>query len=308
MLILVLQFMISLTTDHLRAFLAVFEENGFSNAAERLHLSQSAVSSQVGLLEERIGLKLFDRSKRPPKLTEVGRTVLDFGRQLVNTTGDLERYLQEFSSGISGEIRIGTISSLGTHLLIPIVFGLLQSSPKTKISILTQSRSLLYEAVRQSGVDFAIVLSDRKPENLAVKVIRSERLCFAASPKNFLRAKKEITIRDLKTTPFVFSLPGREYTRMIERLLEGVGLKHVHVAMRVSNWESIQEAVRAGIGIAVLPDFAIQRDRKQRNISELSVKGVNLRADIMLLEHPNRHFVSPSVTFAKDALVSGLKK
>ena len=68
MLILVLEFMISLSTDHLRAFLAVYEENGFSNAAEKLHLSQSAVSTQVRLFEERIGLTLFDRSKRPPQI------------------------------------------------------------------------------------------------------------------------------------------------------------------------------------------------------------------------------------------------
>ena len=93
---------------------------------------------------------------------------------------------------------------------------------------------------------------------------------------------------------------------MVERLLEAAGLKEINVVMRVSNWESIQEAVRSGIGIAVLPDFVIERDRKQRIISELNVKGVNLRADIMLLEHPYRHFVSPNVTFVKNALLSGL--
>ena len=247
--ILVLEIMISLTTDHLRAFLAVFEENGFSNAAEKLHMSQSAVSTQVRLLEDRIGLTLFDRSKRPPKLTEVGQTVLDFGRQLVNKTSDLERYLQELSSGMSGEIKIGTISAISTYLLIPIVVRLLRKSPKLKISILTQSRSLLYEAVRQSGVDFAIVLADRKPENLDVKVIRSEQLCFCVSPASDLLSKKEVTIKNLATASFVAPLQGREYTKMIERLLGEVGLNDVNVAMRVSNWESIQEAVRAGIAL-----------------------------------------------------------
>ena len=306
MLILVLEFMISLTTDHLRAFLAVFEENGFSNAAEKLHMSQSAVSTQVRLLEDRIGLTLFDRSKRPPKLTEVGQTVLDFSRQLVNKTSDLERYLQELSSGMSGEIKIGTISAISTYLLIPIVFRLLQKSPKLKISILTQSRSLLYEAVRQSGVDFAIVLADKKPENLEVQVIRSEQLCFCVSPTNDLLSKKEVTVKNLKTASFVAPLQGREYTKMIDSLLGEVGLNDVNVAMRVSNWESIQEAVRAGIGIAVLPHFVIEHDRKPQPIRELSVKGVNLKANIMLLEHTHRHFVSPSVALVKEALVSGL--
>ena len=300
--------MISLSIDHLRAFIAVFEENGFSNAAVRLRLSQSAVSMQVRLLEERIGATLFDRSKRPPQLTQVGRTVLEFGKQLVSTTGDLERYLQEFSSGISGEVRVGAISSISAYLLVPIIFQLLRNSPNLKLSILTQSRSLIYDAVRHSAIDFAIVLSDEKPEDLAVNVLRRERLCFAVSSKHFLRSKRTVTIKDLRTAPFVHSLEGREYTKMVERLLERAGLKDVKVAMRVSNWESIQEAARAGVGIAVLPKFVIERERTQRGrkIYELPVQGVTSHADIMLVENPNRHFVSPSVILVKNAIVSRL--
>ena len=298
--------MISLPTDYLRAFIAVVEEGGFSNAAAKLNLSQSAISTQIAFLEGRVGLKLFDRSKRPPRLTEAGQTVLDFGKQVVNKTSDLERYVQELSSGTSGEVKIGAISGITTHLLLPIIRELLQNSPKLKISILTQSRSLLYEAVRQSAVDFAIVLSDRKPENLDVSVIRSERLCFCVSPRSSLSLKKAITIKDLKTASFVAGLDGREYTKMIERLLGEVGLNDLYVAMRVSNWESIQEAARVGIGIAVLPLFAIDRDRKYRTINELTVRGVDLKADIMLIEQTHRRFVSPSVALVKNALVSGL--
>ena len=306
--ILLFDLMISLSIDHLRAFIAVFEENGFSNAALRLHVSQSAVSMQVRLLEERIGATLFDRSKRPPQLTQVGRTVLEFGKQLVSTTSDLERYLQEFSSGISGEVRVGAISSISAYLLVPVVVQVLRNSPNLKLSILTQSRSLIYDAVRHSAIDFAIVLADEKPENLAVTVLRRERLCFAVSSKHFLRSKKTVFVKDLRTAPFVHSLEGREYTKMVERLLERAGLKGVKVAMRVSNWESIQEAARAGVGVAVLPKFVIERDRTQRGtkIYELAVHGVTSHADIMLVENPDRHFVSPSVILVKNAIVSGL--
>jgi DNA-binding transcriptional LysR family regulator len=301
--------MISLSTDHLRAFIAVVEEGGFSNAAAKLHLSQSAVSMQVQLLEERIGATLFDRSKRPPRLTEVGRTVLAFGKQLVSTTGDLERYLQEFSSGVSGEVRVGAISSISADLLVPIVVQLLKTSPKLKISIMTQSRSLLYDAVRHSRVDFAIVLSDEKPEDLAVDVIRSERLCFAVSSRHFLHAKKTVSVKDLRTAAFVHSLEGREYTKMVERMLQRVGLRDFKVAMRVSNWESIQEAARTGIGVAVLPKFVIDRDRHQQGtrLYELPIEGIDSRADIMVVENPQRHFVSPTVTLVKTAFISGLR-
>ena len=153
--------------------------------------------------------------------------------------------------------------------------------------------------MRQSGVDFAIVLSDKKPENLDVQVIRSEQLCFCVSPTNDLRSKKEVTVKNLKTASFVAPLQGREYTKMIDSLLGEVGLSDVNVAMRVSNWESIQEAVRAGLALRFCRTLSSSMIGNQP-ISELSVKGVNLKANIMLLEHTHRHFVSPSVALVKE--------
>jgi DNA-binding transcriptional LysR family regulator len=295
-----------ISTELLRTFICVSEEKSFSIAGYRLHKSQSSVSTQIKLLEEQLGCKLFDRSAHPPKLTETGGAVLQFAKEFVNRARDLERDLKEFSLGVSGEVRVGTISSISTYLLLPTIGKLLRKFPKLKVSILNQSRSLLFETVRQAGVDFAIVLSDREPENLAVKILKSERLCFVVSPKSGLGSKKRAVLGDLAQAPFVVGLKGSEYTKMIDRLLRELGLKEIHVAIRISNWEGIKEAVRAGIGLAILPRFVVERDLRDRTITEVFIGKVRLAANIMLLENSHHHSSSTTVSLVKDSLVSGI--
>ena len=85
-----------ISTELLRTFICVSEEKTFSNAAVKLHKSQSSISTQIKLLENQLGSNLFDRSEHPPKLTEIGRSVLQFAREFVARTRDLENELKEF--------------------------------------------------------------------------------------------------------------------------------------------------------------------------------------------------------------------
>ena len=295
-----------LSTEILRTFICVADEKSFSSAAQRLHKSQSSVSTQIKLLKEQLGSTLFHRSKHPPELTEAGNTVYQYATDVINRTLDLQRDLQALSLGVSGEVRVGAISSINTYFLLPIVGQLLRKHPRLKVSIHTQSRSLLFESVRRGKVDFAIVISDKEPDNLSVKVLLRERLCFVTSAKAASKAALRFSLSDLAKTPFVMGLKGSEYTQMIHRLLEKTGLKDVNVAMRISNWEGIKEAVRSRIGIAVLPHFIVERELRDHSIGEIVVRNVRLEADIMLLERFNQQAPSATVSLVKDALVAGI--
>jgi DNA-binding transcriptional LysR family regulator len=295
-----------LSVELIQTFICVAEERSFSKAAYTLRKSQSSVSTQIKLLEEQLKSRLLDRSRHPPKLTEAGEAVYQYAKEVLNRTRDLERDLHELSSGVSGEVRVGAISSISTYLLLPTIGRLLRVFPSVKISILNQSRFLLFESVRTGAVDFAIVLSDREPENLCVKIIRSEQLCVVRSPKAPARKLKELTIGDLSALSFVLGLEGSEYTKMIDRLLKEMGLKQIKVSMRISNWEGIKEAVRADIGLAILPHFAVERELRDHTLQEMRIKEGALMANIMVLENPNRYVSSPTVSHMKAELVSAI--
>jgi DNA-binding transcriptional LysR family regulator len=289
----------------LACFVQVCQARSFSQAAERLGKSQSAISTQVAQIEKELGIKLIDRSNRPLLLTEAGRLFLDFARDVLNKSESFERYLSEFSSGIAGEVRVGASTSVGTHILPGIISDLLRRFPNLKISLLTQARSLVFESVRRGDVDFGLVLCDRPPDGLAVQTLKTEPLWFFISPKHALAKRRSIKLVDLRTIPFVVGPKGTEYTEMISRVLSNHDLSAYQVTARISNFDGLKELVRVGLGIGVLPRFVVRREIREGHLEQVKVRGFNASADIMRVES-FQHLSTPTITRIKEMITSAV--
>jgi DNA-binding transcriptional LysR family regulator len=294
-----------LSTVTLSYFAEVCRENGFSPAAIKLGKSQSAVSTQIGLLEKELGLKLFDRSKRPLLVTEAGRAFFDFATEVLNRSEEFERYLSELSSGIAGEVKIGASTSVGTYILPGILSRLLRRYPKLQISLSTQPRSAVFESVRRADVDFGLVLSDKPPEGLAVRTLKTERLCLIISPKHALTKRRRLKMTDLGTVPFVVGPKGTEYTEMITRVLANNHLFGYGVAARISNFEGVKDVVRAGLGVGLLPHFMLRKEIRARAIRELKIAEFDASASIMCIERL-QHLSTPTIVLVKDFLTAAV--
>ena len=289
----------------LACFVQVCQDRGFSQAADKLGKSQSAISTQVAQLEKELGIKLIDRSNRPLLLTEAGQLFLDFARDVLNKSDTFERYLAEFSSGIAGEVRLGASTSVGTHILPGIVSDLLRRFPDLKISLLTQARSLVFESVRRGDVDFGLVLSDRRPEGLSIQTLKTEPLWFFISPKHALAKRRSIKLTDLRKIPFVVGPKGTEYTEMITRVLSNHHLSGYAVTVRISNFEGLKDLVRAGHGIGLLPRFVVRREIREGRLRQVKVHGFHASADIMCVES-FQHLSTPTVARIKEMITSAV--
>src|SRR6266545_3385589 len=105
--------------DRLSTFIRLAQEGSFTASGKSLRKSQSAISLQIAGLERQFGLRLIDRSTRSIQLTEAGQLFLQFSTQIVNQTADFERTMSELAHGVSGEVKIGATTSIGTYLLPP---------------------------------------------------------------------------------------------------------------------------------------------------------------------------------------------
>ena len=273
----------NLSTDQLRMFNRICEQGSFSKAAQNLDISQSTISTQIAILEKRAGLKLFDRSQRPVKLTEAGVLFLRIGTQIVNQAELLDKLLRELSGGIAGEVKIGTTTSIGAFILPRILSRLLRESPKIRLDVTIKPLSSICESVRQGETDFGLVMSQTEPRGLAAKTLKRERLCFVVSPRHPL-AETTVALEDLRTYSFVVGAKSGGYTAMIERLLERNGLFEFDVALRVGSFEGIKETVRAGLGVGLLPHFMIRRELTGGVLSEITVKGNPLFVEIIMID------------------------
>jgi DNA-binding transcriptional LysR family regulator len=293
------------STTLLRTFIEVARRGSFTLAAGSVHRTQAAVSTQMQVLEDGIGLKLIDRSERPLRLTEAGHLFLQFAEETVNKAETLAIFLKELAGGVAGQVRIGASLSVGAYLLPRLLGKILKKYPKLQLDVFTQNREIVCDAVAESRVDFGIVLSDEPPQNLQSTPLRDEPFYIVAAANHFLLRKRKATVQRLEKTPFIVGM-SNDYTQMADRMLRSLGVVRYPVGFRISNFEGRKECVRAGVGVTVLPKFTVADEFRKNTLASVKVKGITLSASILLIENP-RHLSSPSVRFVKELIANGIK-
>ena len=297
-----------LSTDYLKTFVAVSECRSFSLAASRVHKSQGAISTQIAKLEEQARIRLIDRSRRQFRLTEAGELFLVFACETLAKTGEIKRIFEELNSGIKGEVRIGATRSVGVYVLPGIISSVAREFPALKLSLFTQSRAPTYEQLKKGELDLAVVLSDSTPGGLVTKPLRSEPLCFVVSPRHPLAGRRAVSLAELSATPFALCIKGNEFSDMVDDILEAQGIVRPTNGHMISSLQGRKEAARAGVGVAVLPTFAVRHELRDGSLKTLSVKGVRLDQTYLMLVEPPRKSKKPSVDLIKTVLEKHLEK
>src|ERR1044071_177846 len=262
--------------DFLKSFIVICKHKSFTLAAKELVKSQSTLSIQVAQVEDQLRVKLLDRAERPLRLTDAGTAVLAFAKEMNNRSQELQRFLGELARGDVGEVKIAASTSIGTYLFPRIASTILLKSPQLALEVIIRGRVFVCEAVRRAEVNFGLILAERKPDDLAGHSLAQQPLCFVSSPKNFLARKRHISLEQLKHVSFVAGPKDSEFAIMVERWLEGNGLYDYPVQFRISNYEGIKEAIRANVGIGVLPKFTVDREVKDKILTILDVTCVPL--------------------------------
>jgi DNA-binding transcriptional LysR family regulator len=158
-------------------FVAVARTGSYARAGERLGLSRSGIGKAIGRLEERTGLRLFDRNARALKLTDQGRVFLDEATPLLESLGRIA--MASTPADIRGRLRVSTDGALGPYLLIPLIPEFLAEHPRVKVDVLVRDRvdNLLLE-----GVDVAIRFGEPESRTLDKQLLFHSRVVTCASP------------------------------------------------------------------------------------------------------------------------------
>jgi DNA-binding transcriptional LysR family regulator len=207
--------------------------------------------------------------------------------------------------GTAGEVKIGASTSVGAYILSRVVSDIKSQHPNLTLFLLTQPRERIYDAVRDAEVDFAFVLTDKPPPALVARFLRDEPLFFVASPSYPLSQTPTIGPRQVREAKFVMGPKNSEYTAMVNGILDKSRISSYSVAMRISNFEGIKEAVRTGAGICLLPLCAVKRELLDKSLVKIQVQRVHLKAKIMFIER-HRSSTTPTIEAVKKFLISGI--
>jgi DNA-binding transcriptional LysR family regulator len=193
----------------LEYFVAVAEEQNFTRAAERVHISQSGVSAQIRQLERELGAELFDRSARTATLTVAGKAALEHARATLAAAGAVSQAVGEVADLIRGRLTVGMVIGCIVTPLFDALAAFHRAHPGVEISLLEDNSDRLVERVREGTVDLALVgTALATPDGLDALTIISERLVAAVPAGHPVAKGRRVTLRDLVAYPIVCMPPG----------------------------------------------------------------------------------------------------
>lgn len=238
-----------MSIQNLRTLLAIAERGSFAAAAREVHLTESAVSMQVKALEDELGLVLFDRSKRPPVLTEAGRALLPEARELVRGYERLSRRTDDMQP-VEGHLRLGAVPSVLTGLLPGALAALQRKHPGLHVEIAMALSAELVGRVARKRLDAAIVSELSKvPAGCVWSPFVREPLVLIAPPDAPDRPAGELIAR----YPFIRYTRQAWVGRLIHATMKRRRLK-VAEAMTLDTLEAVTAMVSQGLGVSIVPD------------------------------------------------------
>lgn len=241
---------------HLRSFLAVAEALNFSRAAERLHLSQPALSRQVQDLEQGLAVALFSRDKGRITLTDAGRTLVEHARELLARSDNAASHVQAVARGECATVEVGYAPSLAVQLLPLVLERLAQSHPSLNLRMHDMSTDEMNSGLKAGTLHLAYtvgagVLSEA---GLVKETLVSYPVCVAMSHHHAWSRRKQVALGDLSGASLLgyarHAYP--EYPRWVEAVLAPARVKP-RFAGEFDSVSSLLLRLEAGTGVALVP-------------------------------------------------------
>jgi DNA-binding transcriptional LysR family regulator len=261
--------------NHLAVFHAVAEEGNVTRAAERLLISQPAVSKQVKELERALGAALFDRLPRGVRLTEAGAVLAGYARRLFALAEEAEVAMGELRGLRRGRLRVGASTTIGVYLLPEVFVRFRRAYPEVQLQLEIAGSEALARRLAEGAIDIAYTEGVIAGENLLASVIMEDRLVAIAPAGHALARKRRVTARRLCEEPLVVRETGSGTQSLVERTLAERGLT-VRPAMSLGSTEAIKRAVASGVGVAIVSSLSVALEVRARKLAVLPIADLHL--------------------------------
>ncbi|MFV2068082.1 MAG: LysR family transcriptional regulator [Pirellulales bacterium] len=243
----------------LKIYCDVVARQSFSRAADENGISQSGASQVVHQLEQRLDVKLIDRSKRPFVLTPEGRTFYDGCREIVDRYRALMGEVRTLHDEVEGQVSVAAIYSVGLYRMNGYVQEFLSQHPKANVRLEYQHPDRVYGWVEGDQADLGLVSYPKATRRLRVIAWREEPMVLVCAPQHPLARHEAIELSQLAGYDVVAFVRGLRIRQHIDRTLAECDTE-VHVAMEFDNIETVKRAVEIDAGVSLLPAATVDRE------------------------------------------------
>jgi DNA-binding transcriptional LysR family regulator len=238
------------TLRQFRVFEAVASRLSFTQAAKALHLSQPAVSMQVKLMEEQVGLPLFEQIGKQIYLTEAGQEIYHYSRAIGQLLSEAEEVINELKGSHRGKLTISVAST--ANYFVPTLLGIFHKRfPGVTVSLDVTNREILMQQLEANEVDLVVMGQPPKEMDLEAGAFMENPLVVIAPPDHPLAKEKNIPMSRMEEEVFLTRERGSGTRSAIERFFEQHGVQ-LNTGMEIASNEAIKQSVQAGLGLGLL--------------------------------------------------------
>jgi LysR family transcriptional activator of glutamate synthase operon len=282
----------------LRYFVEVAEREHISDAAEHLHVAQSAVSRQIANLEEELGTPLFERVGRNVKLTPIGKIFLEHAITALNAIDYAVKQVEEYLDPERGSIKIGFPTSLASYVLPTVISAFKKDYPDVNFHLRQGSYRYLIEAVKNRELNLAFLGPvPRKDESINSMILFNENIC-ALLPANHRLAKRDkIHLDELRNDNFVLFPEGYILHKVVVDACKSAGFLP-KVTSEGEDMDALKGMVAAGIGVTLLPESSFY-DSTPRLTIKMKIDNPNITRNVGIIYPANRELAPSEQVFIK---------
>lgn len=292
-----------MTLRNLRIFRTVCDLGSVTAAAEKLYLSQPAVSAVIGEMEQHFGVKLFDRISRRLHITEAGKRVYEYAAHILTLYDEMENGIRDW--GKAGVLRIGSSITIGNRLLPGIVKKFSAENPEIKLKVTIDNSSAIERLVTQGELDVGLIEGVTRQPQLIVRQFMEDKLVVLCGRGHPLWEKGEASPRELCSYPFILREKGSGTRELFDSslLIHNLAVEPVWESISTS---AIVEAVAENLGLTALPYRLVEKEIKRGRVRPVEVPGLSLTRNFYLLRHGGKYLSGAGEAFIRKVLDGSL--
>jgi DNA-binding transcriptional LysR family regulator len=269
----------------LKVFRVAAEELSFTRAAEKLFLTQPAVTMQVKNLEDELHLRLFDRTGQRLALTPAGQVLQEYTGRIAELCEEAEQALAAMRGETVGRLALAASTTIAQYLLPALAGAFIRERPGVELDIMSANTAGAVAALVEGRVPLALIEGPPGRTDVKTEPFREDRLPLIAPPGHEWAESGAIDAQKLATAPLILRERGSGTREVVERALRKAGLdfKKLRVVMELDSTEAVKSAVRAGLGVGFVSEWALTREIALGMLKEITVKKMDLRRDFLFV-------------------------
>ena len=295
------------TLDQLKILHAISNEGSFKKAAEKLYISQPAVSLQIQNLEKQLNKPIFYRDKRKARLTETGKLLIKYCERILSLCEETCLALDELNTLQSGALIIGASQTTGTYLM-PRLIGLFRHKyPQIEIELQVHSTRKVAWGIATGRIDLAVVGGEVPQElksDLELTPYAEDELALILPISHPFSSLKYIQKEDLYRLRFIALNTQSTIRNVIENTLtqNGIDSSYFKIEMELNSIEAIKNAVHSGLGAAFVSVSAISKELELGILHWAKIEGITIKRTLSIVVNPKRYHSNATKIFKKEIL------